>query len=419
MIWPQRTLEELATDRPRAVDPEVFIQAAKIVETVRRGGEEALRRIATELGDLQPGEELFYGREELETSLEALEPEVRSLLERTAGRIRNFAKAQAKNLKQLEFPVPGGAVGHEVLPVERAGCYAPGGRYPLPSSVLMTAVTARAAGVDQVWLASPRPGLLVRAAAAIAGVDGLLKVGGAQAVAGLALGVGPLPPSDVIVGPGNQWVTAAKQHLSGEVRIDMLAGPSELVVLADAQANAEAIAAHLLAQAEHDPRARPILVTTEKALVAAVKEEVERQWADLPTRDIAEQAFAQSFWILTQDLEQSLEACDLLATEHLHLMTQNPQDIAKRIRHAGALFIGANSAEVLGDYGIGPNHTLPTGGIARNKGGLSVFDFLRIRTWMRVDRPEEIGPMARDAADLARLEGLEAHARSAEVLGEG
>ena len=144
----------------------------------------------------------------------------------------------------------------------------------------------------------------------------------------------------------------------------MLAGPSELIVLADDTANPGAIAAHLLAQAEHDPRARPILVTTEKALVLAVREEVERQWTDLPTRDIAEQAFAQSFWILTQDLDESLEACDLLAPEHLHLMTQNAPEVAKRIKHAGALFIGANSAEVLGDYGMGPNHTLPTGGIA-------------------------------------------------------
>ena len=201
MIWPQRTLEELAKDRPQAVDPKIFTQAANIVETVRHGGEEALRRVAIELGDLQYGEELFCLREELEASLETLEPEVRALLERTADRIRHFAVAQAQSLTALDLPVPGGAVGHEVLPVERAGCYAPGGRYPLPSSVLMTAVTARVAGVDQVWLASPRPGPLVRAAAAIAGVDGLLKVGGAQAVAGLAFGVGPLPPSDVIVGP--------------------------------------------------------------------------------------------------------------------------------------------------------------------------------------------------------------------------
>ena len=325
-----------------------------------------------------------------------------------------FARAQRDALSDVDVTVPGGRAGHRVAAVERAGCYAPGGRFPLPSSVLMTAVTARTAGVSEVWVASPKPDDVTLAAASVAGADALLAVGGAQAIAALAYGAGPVPACDVVVGPGNRWVTAAKKLVAGRVGIDMLAGPSELVVLADDTADAVVVAADLLAQAEHDPDALPVLVTTDAALAIAVDAELERDLESLPTRPTAEAALANGFTVVVDDLDQAITVCDRLAPEHLQVLTADPQTVAERLNHWGGLFVGEMSAEVFGDYGVGPNHTLPTGGVARFKGGLSVLDFLRVRTWLRMEPGDATEGLARDAAALARLEGLEAHARAAE-----
>jgi len=397
-----------------AVDPETLRAAAEIVEEVRREGEAGLRRWAECLGDLAPGERLVAGREELARALAGLPADQRELLERTAGRIAAFARAQREALAEVTVAVPGGRAGHAVASVERAGCYAPGGRYPLPSSVLMTAVTARAAGVGEVWVASPRPTAVTLAAAAVAGADGLLAAGGAHAVAAFTFGAGPVPACDVVVGPGNRWVTAAKQLVYGRVGVDMLAGPSELVVLADHTADAGLVAADLLAQAEHDPDALPVLVTTSDGLVAAVESELERQLEGLPTRATAAAALAGGFAVVCDDLEEAASVCDRLAPEHLQVLVADPAGVGSRLRDWGALFLGAASAEVLGDYGAGPNHTLPTGGSARFAGGLSVLHFLRVRTWLELEAGEGLEALARDAAALARLEGLEAHARAAE-----
>ncbi|MCU0232963.1 MAG: histidinol dehydrogenase [Thermoanaerobaculales bacterium] len=404
---------ELAAIRREPVDAATLAAAAEIVDEVRAGGEAALRRHAERLGELVPGGALVHDAAALDAAAAALQPAERGLLERTAARIESFALAQRAALRELAVPVAGGEAGHQVAPVERAGCYAPGGRYPLPSSVLMTAVTARAAGVAEVWVASPRPSPITLAAAGIAGADGLLAAGGAQAIAALAYGVGGPPPCDVVVGPGNRWVTAAKKLVAGRVGIDMLAGPSELVVLADSGADPELVAADLLAQAEHDPDALPVLVTTAAGLAEAVESALARQLIDLPTRETAAAALGNGFAVVASDLDEAVAVCDRLAPEHLQVLTANADAVAARLRHWGGLFIGAASAEVLGDYGAGPNHTLPTGGVARFKGGLSVLDFLRVRTWLRLDGGAD-PELARDAAALARLEGLEAHARAAE-----
>jgi len=334
------------------------------------------------------------------------------LLERVADRIRAFAEAQLASLHETDMPIPGGAAGQTIAPVERAGCYAPGGRYPLPSSVLMTAVTARVAGVKEVWVASPRPRPETLAAAAIAEADSVLAVGGAQAIAGMAFGVG-VPACDVIVGPGNRFVSAAKVLVSHRVRIDMVAGPSELVVLADESADASLVAADLLAQAEHDPDARVVLVSTDRSVLDAVDRQLTDQLESLPTADTARQALANGLGMLANDMDEAVAICDRLAPEHVALHIAAAKDVAARLKHFGAVFIGADAAVVLGDYGAGPNHTLPTGGAARHAGGLSVLDFLRIRTWLRVDDPAGAGPMLKDAESLACLEGLEGHARAA------
>jgi len=407
-------VEGLASGRRGAVDAATLAGARDIVEDVRVRGAAALRAYAVRFGDVAEDGALVIGRGELEAAFAGLGAGERALLERTAGRVRRFAEVQRAALQDVSTAVPGGRAGHTVVPMARAGCYAPGGRFPLPSSVLMTAITARVAGVREVWVASPRPAPATLAAAWVAGADGLLAVGGAHAIAALAYGVA-VPACDVVVGPGNRWVTAAKQVVAGDVAIDMLAGPSELVVLADGTADAAVVAADLLAQAEHDPDAVPVLVTTDAGLAERVEIEAARQLAALPepNQATARAACANGMVVLARDLEEAIGACNRLAPEHLELMIAAPRAIAGRLTDYGALFIGAGAAEVLGDYGAGPNHVLPTGGTARHTGGLSVFTFLRVRTWLEMDAGEDGRVLVEDAAALARIEGLEGHARAA------
>jgi phosphoribosyl-ATP pyrophosphohydrolase/phosphoribosyl-AMP cyclohydrolase/histidinol dehydrogenase len=398
--------------RTEPLDTATLTEAARIVDDVQARGWEAVVEHAVRLGDAAGADPLVFRRDALERAFAALPEADRALLQRTADRIRSFALAQKRALAEIAVPVAGGRAGHEVIPVERAGCYAPGGRFPLPSSVLMTAVTARAAGVSEVWVASPRPAGITLGAAFVAGADAVLAVGGAQAIGALAFGAGEVPACDAVVGPGNRWVTAAKQRIAGLVAIDMLAGPSELVVLADDTADPALVAADLLAQAEHDSDALPVLVSLDPTLPDRVRAELHVQLETLPTAATARAALERGFAIAEPDETRAFALVEQLAPEHLQILLRDPGFAADRIRHAGALFLGPKSAEVLGDYGVGPNHVLPTGRGARSRAGLSVFTFLRIRTWMELDEPE--GP-ARDAAALARLEGLEAHARAAEM----
>lgn len=410
----RRTLDELRATRTDPVDAETLAAAGQIVGEVRAGRDAALRRWAERLGDRAPGEPLVLGPDVMQAALDALPASDQALLHRTAERIRAFALAQRAALGAPVVPIPGGEAGVRYVPVDRAGCYAPGGRFPLPSSVLMTAVTARAAGVAEVWVASPRPAPVTLAAAAVAGADRLLAVGGAQAISALAYGTESVAPCAAIVGPGNRWVTAAKQHVAGHVAIDMLAGPSELVVLADGDADPGLVAADLLAQAEHDPDAVPILITDSAALAEAVDAAVASQLTDLPTAQTARAALENGGVVIVDGMDAGREACDALAPEHLALHGPAAEQVADALRHYGALFIGEGAAEVLGDYGAGPNHVLPTGGNARAFGALSVTSFLRVQNWMRIHDRDAARGLAQDAARLGRLEGLEAHARSAD-----
>ncbi len=413
-LLPLRRAEEFRARTQGAVPIEIFAEASVIVERIRTGGEEALREYTTRFEDCAPRAPLYLTEETLKAHLDELAADERDRLERIADRIRAFARSQRAALSPLDTSVSGGRAGHRIDPVDAAGCYAPGGRYPLPSSVLMTGITARAAGVGSVWVASPRPTPITLASAAVAGADGVLAAGGAHAIAALAFGVGPIPPSDVVVGPGNLYVTAAKQLLAGQVQIDMLAGPSELVIIADAEADPAWVAADLLAQAEHDPDAVPILISIDADFPSRVEREIERQLEDLPTAATARAALANGGAIVCRTEEEACLACDDIAPEHLQLSVSTPETWPDRLRHYGALFIGERAAEVFGDYGLGPNHVLPTGGTARARGGLSVLDFLRVRTWIRADSAPDLD-LIEDVAWFARQEGLEAHARAAEI----
>lgn len=400
---------ELDQDANNPVDPGALEVAAGIVEDIRTGGEDALRSHAERLGDIEPGDSLAVDRGDLKSAFESLDDETRELLQRVHNRIHSFSSAQRQGLDDLTIQIEGGQAGHRWVPINSVGAYAPGGRYPLPSSVLMTVTPARVAGVTSVWLASPRPSALTLAAAWVAGADGVVGVGGAQGVAALAFGT-VSPAVDLVVGPGNKWVTAAKRHLFGEVGIDGLAGPSEILVIADDTADPALVAADLLAQAEHDVDAVPSLVTTSEQLAEEVEGELARQLIDLPTAEIARAALSNGVSVLVSGLREAADLSDTIAPEHLALHVADPRAMALLVRSYGAVFIGGSAAEAFADYGAGPNHVLPTGGGARHQAGLSVMTFLKPSTWLAIERPEDL---VEDTARLARLEGLEAHARAA------
>ena len=395
----------------RSIDADTLAGAQRIVDAVRERGEEGVREYAAKFGERTADQPLVIGREELAAAKERIPADDLALLERVAGRIRMFATAQLESLSELKTPVLGGYAGHTIEPIVSVGCYASAGGFALPSTVMMTVVPAVVADCETITLATPNPSDLMLAAAAVAGATQVLAVGGAQAIAAMAYGFEGLERCDLISGPGNRWVTAAKKIVNGDCGIDMLAGPSELVLLADDSADAETVAADLLGQAEHDADARPFLVTTDGELANRVNEALTRQLDVLPTAETARAAVANGAAIVADSIEQAIDICNAIATEHLELHCRDAETVAAQIRHAGCLFIGHQSAEVFGDYGVGPNHTLPTAGTSRWSAGLNVFTYVRIRTWLQLDgAPHEL---IDDTARLAELEGLVAHQRSA------
>lgn len=400
--------------RRTAVDEVALRTVTPIVQSVQLEGEPALRRWAEHFGELAPGDPIRRGPDDMHRALQTFPAGDRRVLERTADRVRSFAEAQRAMHRHITQKIPGGEIGHTIVPIDAAGCYTPGGRHPLPSSVIMTAVTARVAGCRRVTVASPKPTSVTLAAAALSGADEVLAVGGAHAIATLAYGFDGFDPVDLIVGPGNRWVTAAKKLVLGVVGIDMLAGPSELLIMADESADDRLVAADLLAQAEHDVDATVTLVTTAPQLVDDVERELAEQLAELSTRETAREALRRNgVAVVAPSQAVACAVVNRLAPEHLSIHMQDATQVASSVRHAGAIFLGAGSAEVFGDYGAGPNHTLPTGGAARFSAGLSVGHFLRARSWMRLDSPGEFRELSADVARLAELEGLGAHARSA------
>lgn len=414
MIFPELEVADLC-NVTNSIDDDAYSVANEIVDAVMQKGEPAIRRFAKQLDGWSDGQALLLDRSELENACERVESKTLKLLQRVHERIQSFALAQKDCVKDLENKIAGGTAGHRWLPLKTAGCYAPGGRYPLPSSVLMTAATAKVAGVDSVWVSSPRPDDVTLASAAIGGADGFLCVGGAQAIAAMASGFAGLPACETIVGPGNQYVTAAKAIVSRFVRIDSLAGPSELVIVADSTAHPKLIAADLLAQAEHDDSARPILISLNRELVNRVNIELERQLEVLPTSAIAKNALQNGGYVLANDIEQAVEFSRLLAPEHLSIQGDYVEEYHLKFDGGAALFVGSNSAEVFGDYGAGPNHVLPTCGNANSHSALSVLNFMRFQTVLRIDDLESASSIVADATQMGRLEGLEGHARSSEL----
>jgi histidinol dehydrogenase len=392
---------------------------ADILARVRREGDAALIALTEQFDRVRlTPQGLRVQPAEIEAACAACAPDDLAALEFAAERIRAFHLRQ-KPADLLWEDGLGVRLGLRWTPLEAVGIYVPGGRAAYPSSVLMNAIPARVAGVERIVMTVPAPGgelsPLVLAAAALAGIHEVWRVGGAQAVAALAFGTESIRPVDKIVGPGNAFVAEAKRQVFGRVGIDAIAGPSEVVVVADGRQRPDWIAADLLAQAEHDPLAQSILITEDAALADAVASEVERQLAALARPEVARASWQDQGAIILVPLERAPALVDRLAPEHLQIVLEPAaaEAFAARVRHAGAIFLGAFTPEVIGDYVGGPNHVLPTGRTARYASGLSVYDFMK-RTTLLGCTPEACAALVPAAARLARAEGLEAHALAVE-----
>ena len=391
LLAPERT-RDLATERT----------VAAIVEAVRRGGDRALVRYARQFDRLDGPIEV--SREEMETAAGEVPRNVRAAIRAAARNIRAVARRQVPRGWRTRV-APGVSVEQRVVPLDRVGCYVPGGRYPLPSSLLMTAIPAAAAGVKDIVAVCPRPEPVVMAAALEAGVSRLFRIGGAQAIAALAYGTRTVPRVDKIVGPGNRFVAAAKALVAADCGIDFYAGPTEIVIVS-VTGPAEWIAADLIAQAEHDPDARAVLITPNRALAARVARAVAAQ---MPAAGPALEALeAHGGIIITRSVKEAMELANVSAAEHLVV---DDDRMAAVVRNAGSLFVGPWSAQVAGDYAIGSNHVLPTAGAARVRGGLSAADFVRQITVQRLTRAG-LSRIGGTVIDLAGAEGLLAHAGS-------
>ena len=387
--------------------------AERVIQEVRDEGDVAVRRIARALGD-HIGPTFEIAPSELAEAGRQVDSGLRADIELAAERIREFHEREMP----AGFDMPDLGVGQQWVPVDRAGLHVPGQAAPLVSSLLMAAVPARVAGVGEIVVTTPvrsdgiAPALA--AAAEAAGVDRVLGLGGAQAIAALALGTQSVPRCDVVVAPGNAWVVLATRALYGVVGVDLLPGPTETLVIADAAADAAEVAADLIAQAEHGGPASPIALTTDSGLAADVAREVEAQLATLPRAEVAWDSFVRRGGVgVVDDLAQAVELSNAYAPEHLCLLVEDPEALLPLVRHAGGVFLGSASPEVLGDYVAGPSHIMPTGGTARFASPVGVRSFLKSVSVVRLsaDRAAALAPVA---ARLARAEGLEGHARAAE-----
>ena len=399
-------------------EPQADVQAvvSDIIADVRANGDKALFAYAKKF-DKADLKALQVSEAELDEAFESVEPEFLDVLKEAAENIRAFHSRQVRNSFILNEK-PGIVMGQKVIPMDRVGIYVPGGTAAYPSTVLMDSIPAKIAGCGEVVMVTP-PGPdgcvdpAILAAAKLAGIDRIFKAGGAQAIAALAYGTESIPRVDKIVGPGNAFVAEAKKQVFGKVAIDMIAGPSEILVVADGASNPAYVAADLLSQAEHDKMASAVLVTDSEELAAAVQAEIEKQVAMLEREEIARASVdSNGKIIVAKDLKQAVDVANEIAPEHLELCVDNPFDYLDSIRHAGSVFLGRSCPEALGDYLGGPNHTLPTSGTARFSSPLSVDDFVKKTQYTYYTR-EAFARVAEDIALFARKEGLTGHAKSA------
>jgi histidinol dehydrogenase len=395
----------------------------RILEDVKKRGDVAVLEYTKQFDhvDARAMNVLEIGHDALRAALDQLTPARRAALQTAADRVRSYHARQKAEIGSNGFTyteADGTVLGQKVTPLDRVGIYVPGGKAAYPSSVLMNAIPAKVAGVQEVIMVVPTPNgvqnELVLAAAAMSGVDRVFTIGGAQAVGALAYGTATIPQVDKIVGPGNAYVAAAKRRVFGIVGIDMIAGPSEILVICDGTTDPDWIAMDLFSQAEHDELAQSILICPDAAYIDAVVASINRQLGDMPRKDVISTSLTnRGAMIKVRDMDEACEIANLIAAEHLEISAENPQQWADKIRHAGAMFLGRFSSESLGDYCAGPNHVLPTSRTARFSSPLGVYDFQKRSSMLHVS---EAGAqtLGKVASELAYGEGLQAHARSAE-----
>jgi len=392
---------------------------SEIIENVRKNGDAALYSYAEKF-DKASLSSLEVTEDEIKNAFESVEAEFLDVLREAAANIRAFHEKQVRN-SFIISERDGVVIGQRVIPIEKVGLYVPGGTAAYPSTVLMDSIPAKIAGCSQIVITTPprsdgTVNPVILAAARIAGVDRIFKVGGAQAIAALAYGTESVPKVDKIVGPGNAFVAEAKKQVFGTVSIDMIAGPSEILVVADSKSDASFVAADMLSQAEHDKMASAVLVTDSRDFAEKVKREIERQIPLLPRADIAKASIDNNGKIIVaeNDLSLAIDIANKLAPEHLELCVDEPFDYLNMIKNAGSVFLGRNCPEALGDYFAGPNHTLPTGGTARFSSPLSVDDFVKKMQYTYYSR-EALGKVSEKIAYFANKEGLDGHAKSAVI----
>ena len=403
----------------QSTDTGVVVVVNDILADVKKRGDAALLEYTQKFDRLEvtSAAQLELSKDDLQKALAAIDPKQRDALELAAERVRAYAKHQ--KMESWSYTEADGTVlGQKITPMDRAGLYVPGGKAAYPSSVLMNAIPAKVAEVPELIMVVPTPGGerndLVLAAAAISGVDRVFTVGGAQAVAALAYGTETIPKVDIITGPGNSYVATAKRMVYGIVGIDMIAGPSEILVVCDGKTDPDWIAMDLFSQAEHDEEAQSILVSPDAGFLEAVKVSIEKLLLEMPRREIIEASLKnRAAFVLAENMEQAIEVANHIAPEHLELSMDDAEQWAQEIRHAGAIFMGRYTAEALGNYCAGPNHVLPTSGTARFSSPLGVYDFQK-RSSLIGCSAEGASELGKSASVLAHGEGLVAHARSAE-----
>lgn len=400
------------------IEYENMPEVEAIIKDVKTNGDKAIIKYCTKFndGNFNCGTDFLVNDIEIENAYKALSNATIESIKLAIANVKNFAAEQFKCIREFELNIENSTLGHKIVPLETVLCYAPGGNYPLPSSAIMTIVPASSVGVKNIILASPKIYPQTIVAAHLSGATKIYKIGGVQALAGFTYGSESLPKVDKIVGPGNKYVTCAKKFLYGAVDIDFLAGPSEVLIVADENADEKLISADILAQCEHDRDARGYLITNSIELAHKVIVSAKKQLENLPTKDVAKIAFENSIAIIVKNFKEAVELSNKRAPEHLELMGKEPEAMWGEFTNYGSLFIGKNCAEVFGDYCSGTNHVLPTNQNARYTGGLSVFDFIKIQTYQNVSS-NYAKKLSKISSAIAEQEGLFAHKLASDLRG--
>jgi len=391
------------------------VSVSEIINAVKTGGDNTVREYSRKFGDGEP-DRLYLTEEEIDEAMNKVSQDIIDCIKASITNVRKFAEAQFSILKNIETDIDGIKLGHRVMPLNIVGAYVPGGNYPLPSSAIMSVVPAKVAGVKEVIVCSPKIQPVTVAACKLAGADKIFRIGGVQAIAAMAYGTESVPKVDKITGPGNKYVTAAKKEVYGVCGIDFLAGPSEVMIIADETANPDFLAADMLAQAEHDLDAKAYLITTSREIAQRTVDKVNEFLKTLETSEIASKSIGNnSFIILAENIDEAIDIANKAAPEHLEICFKDAEKFIDKFVNYGSLFIGNYSAEVFGDYCSGTNHVLPTNGIARYTGGLSVFDFVKIQTWQQISKEAAQSKLCPVASRIAQIEGLYAHKLSSDL----